>query len=92
MRPCSYTDCSETQSNGINSMAAHPIRSVVVPKHPTQHFVEVDVRLGMRKEVAMQLADDQAIEQEVNRRIAQYERWVAREERANGNGWFNAGV
>jgi hypothetical protein len=75
----------------INSMAAHPIRSVAVPKHPTQHFVEVDVRLGMRKEVAMQLADDQAIEQEVNRRLAEYERWVAREERANGKGWFNAG-
>jgi hypothetical protein len=71
-------------------MAAHKIRSVVVPKHPTQHFVEVDVRLGMRKEVAMQLADDQAIEQEVNRRLAEYERWTAQQERANAKGWHNA--
>lgn len=71
-------------------MAAHPIRSVVAPKHPTQYFVETDVRLGMRKEVAMQLADDQAIEQEVNRRLAEYERFVAKEERANARGWPNA--
>jgi hypothetical protein len=73
-------------------MAVHPIRSVVVPKHPQQYFLEVDVRLGMREMVARQLVDDQAIEQEVNRRIAEYERWVTREERVNGKGWFNAGV
>jgi hypothetical protein len=74
-----------------NSMAAHPIRSVVVPKHPTQYFLEVDISLAMRREVALGLADEQTIEQEVNRRIAEHERWVAREERANGKGWFNAG-
>lgn len=73
-------------------MAAHKIRSVVVPRHPSQYFVETDVRLSLRKEVAMQLADDQAIEQEVNRRLAEYERWTAQQERANGKGWFNAGV
>ena len=44
----------------------------------------------MRKEVAMHLADDQAIEQEVNRRLAEYERWTAKSERANSKGWFNA--
>lgn len=71
-------------------MASHPIRSVVVPKHPTQHFVEVDVRLSLRKEVAMQMADEQAIEQEVNRRLAEYERFVAKSERSNARGYFNA--
>lgn len=71
-------------------MAAHKIRSVIVPKHPQQHFLEVNVRLAMRREVAAQLADDQAIEQEVNRRIAEQERWLAREERGNAKGFFNA--
>jgi DNA-binding GntR family transcriptional regulator len=71
-------------------MAAHPIRSVIVPKHPSQYFIETDVRLAMRKEVAALLADDQAIEQEVNKRLAEYELFVAREERANARGYFNA--
>jgi hypothetical protein len=71
-------------------MAAHKIRSVVVPKHPSEHFVEVDVRLGLRELVARQLVDDQAIKQEVNKRLAEYERFVAKEERRNAKGWFNA--
>lgn len=71
-------------------MAAHKIRSVVVPRHPSQYFMEVDIRLAMRREVALGFADEQTIEQEVNRKLAEYERFVAREERANARGHFNA--